>query len=549
MNGGESVNKSVEMFKLAEETVQEYIFDDASNSWSPVSAAPRQTAAESGHRHNSSKNRQPRSHSERLLITAAGEALPFSPSIAPTKNFALLQPKVVLAPANCELVAFPIDENVQSNEFLVNIEVTKAYESKKLKSFFGSKLAGKVSPEMGLKTNIDPTAFDEFKSKLDHTTIPEFVDSISLNYKELPPKNDKRNNKTKKKKHQISYQNTNINHLASSIENDAQNLSNPTTNKGSSLKMIVQPQLIGSEFSIPFSPRHMEGISSNEPNHTRNIKFASVPNSPFAGHPALVNHESTNLQPLYMNSPIEIGFGKPILQDSAITVGENERIAAIHFLGILDIPDHSRLNKITQMTLRLLGGSCCILSIVDVDRVIWKSCSWSSNVKQFAAAEEARYESFCSWVVQDETGRGVTILDMRSDPRCVHMRPKSGLEFYAGVPLITSDRKRIGTLNIRGPARSQISVIDMNILHEMAAWASGEIDTIAQHRSLEIKDKMLEARFALNTIVEESRNTEKEMPTTLMEKALNTVRDSLNASFVLILRISTDVSGYFFILI
>ena len=48
------------------------------------------------------------------------------------------------------------------------------------------------------------------------------------------------------------------------------------------------------------------------------------------------------------------------------------------------------------------------------------------------------YESFCSWVVQDETGRGMTIMDAKADPRCTHMRIKNGFEFYAGAPLITS---------------------------------------------------------------------------------------------------------------
>lgn len=153
------------------------------------------------------------------------------------------------------------------------------------------------------------------------------------------------------------------------------------------------------------------------------------------------------------------------------------------------------------MALRLLGGSCCVLSIVDVDRVVWKSCSFSGN-NASQIKEEPRYESYCSWVVQDDTGRGVTILDSKADPRCIHMRQKPGFEFYAGVPLVTIDKTKIGSLSIRGPARSQVSVVDMNILHEMAVWASGEMDTIAQQRRLEVQHDMLNARVKLTQNIE-----------------------------------------------
>lgn len=248
----------------------------------------------------------------------------------------------------------------------------------------------------------------------------------------------------------------------------------------------------------------------------------------------LVSAISSQLSPFKeMSYPI-----KPIS-----SVGENERVAALHALGILDSGDQPRLDKITQMTLRLLGGSCCVLSLVDVDRVIWKSSSWAANTSPQPPKEEARYESFCSWVVQDETGRGITILDNKTDPRCTHMRAKEGFEFYAGVPVLSSDKKKIGVLSIRGPARAQISVVDMNILFEMSVWASGELDTISQHRSLETKHQMLEARIKINLMIDAIKDTEKEVSTTVLQKALDVVRESLGATFVLLLKISAEPTG------
>ncbi|KAL5038881.1 hypothetical protein RTP6_006127 [Batrachochytrium dendrobatidis] len=262
------------------------------------------------------------------------------------------------------------------------------------------------------------------------------------------------------------------------------------------------------------------------PSLTNVLTTDSLPVFPAEGKPTY----STGLSGINANPNINIGFGSQS--------EEKERLSIIHSLGIGDFTDQPRLNKITQMTARLLGGTCCVISIVDIDKVIWKSTFWSNNPMQIK--EEPRYESFCSWVVQDDTGRGITILDSRVDPRCVHMRAKPGLEFYAGVPLTTGNRKRIGALSIRGSPRAQFSVMDMNILHEMAFWATGEIETISQKRELEFRETMLKAHIRIAKMVEKSRNIERPIASGSVEKALGIIREALRASSVLLLRFVLD---------
>jgi hypothetical protein len=245
------------------------------------------------------------------------------------------------------------------------------------------------------------------------------------------------------------------------------------------------------------------------------VKVKSIPNI----------LESSILQQLSQQLPVGPITNPPVIVNPTFlplipSIAENERVSAIHALGILESGDHPRLNKITQMTLRLLGGSCCVLSIVDVDRVLWTSSSWnqSSGASPQPPKEEPRYEAFCSWVVQDETARGITILDTKTDPRCTHMRAKFGLEFYVGVPLMTADKMKIGALSIRGPARTQFSVVDMNILFEMAGWASGEMDTISQQRSLDFKHQLSDARLKINIMVESAKDTERDASLTTLQK-------------------------------
>jgi hypothetical protein len=229
----------------------------------------------------------------------------------------------------------------------------------------------------------------------------------------------------------------------------------------------------------------------------------------------------------------------PVISQEA----EVQRLSALHSLGILDAEEHPRLNKITQMTARLLGRSCCILSLVDSDKVIWKSVTCSAPGLNIVK-EEARYESYCSWVVQDDTGRGVTILDAKTDPRCTHIRAKPGLEFYAGVPVFLGGKFKVGSLNIQGPASAQFSVIDMNILHEMSLWASGELDTIIQQKALEQRDILLQARDKLSLYCHTARTQEKEPDSRLLEKSLGVVRGALRAHCVLLLKLGPDPKGF-----
>lgn len=101
------------------------------------------------------------------------------------------------------------------------------------------------------------------------------------------------------------------------------------------------------------------------------------------------------------------------------------------------------------------------------------------------------------------------------------MRVKAGLEFYAGVPLILAGKHRIGAISIQGPASGQISLIDMNILHEMAIWASGELDTIILQKSLNDNELMLEGQNKLSTMAHTARIGEKDLEPRLLEKVIH----------------------------
>ena len=108
-------------------------------------------------------------------------------------------------------------------------------------------------------------------------------------------------------------------------------------------------------------------------------------------------------------------------------------------------------------------------------------------------------------------------MDSRNDPRCTHMRQKPNFEFYAGVPLVTSDGIRIGALSIRVPPKAQFSTMDMNLLHEMSSWAIGEIEMVSQRRDLELRELMQRARAKIGRIIDVEHEAEKALGPSVFE--------------------------------
>ena len=284
-------------------------------------------------------------------------------------------------------------------------------------------------------------------------------------------------------------------------------------------------------------------FSNSDKSHKPDLKVARIDTENVSSKSAV--SPATALPPAQLHSLGSVAHNLASTVPGVVSQEkEFNRLAAMYSLGFLNSEgENPRLNKITQMTAKLLGRSCCVLSLVDTDKVYWKSVAWSGLSSPKDITEEPRYESFCSWVVQDESGRGVTILDAKTDPRCTHMRLKQGLEFYAGVPILLGGKHKIGALSIQGPAAAQISVVDMNILHEMATWASGELDTIIRQRQINDREGLLRAREKLSVLPFAVGGKENNDPR-IMEKSLAMVRDALNAQFVLLLKLLPDSKGF-----
>lgn len=132
-------------------------------------------------------------------------------------------------------------------------------------------------------------------------------------------------------------------------------------------------------------------------------------------------------------------------QAVAVTViSENEaaRMAAVRRYAILDTPPEGTFDRIARLAAQLFDTPISIVSIVDHDRIWFKSSHGLPGVSQLA-----REPGLCSSAIE---GREPYVVESAlEDPRTREnslVTGAFGLRFYVGVPLATSDGCNLGTL-------------------------------------------------------------------------------------------------------
>ena len=128
--------------------------------------------------------------------------------------------------------------------------------------------------------------------------------------------------------------------------------------------------------------------------------------------------------------------------DLSLPADEAGRLAAVRRFEILDTPPDAALDRITALAARLFGVPIALVSIVDSDRIWFKSRYGLSGVEQVE-----RLPGLCASAILENQPWVVT--DAEHDPRTAAnplVAGPFGLRFYAGVPLTTSARHNIGVL-------------------------------------------------------------------------------------------------------
>lgn len=152
-----------------------------------------------------------------------------------------------------------------------------------------------------------------------------------------------------------------------------------------------------------------------------------------------------------------------------MTVYEEARLSVLRQLNLLDTPPSESFDRITRMASQLFNLPVAAVSLTDQDRQWFKS---RVGVDHW---EIPRFKACCGEVA-DSSGV-VVVDDLRASDRYrdSHLAA-SGIRFYAGAPLTTSDGYTLGAMCVLGTEPRQITDEERKALEDLAAMVMAQID-------------------------------------------------------------------------
>jgi two-component sensor histidine kinase len=171
-----------------------------------------------------------------------------------------------------------------------------------------------------------------------------------------------------------------------------------------------------------------------------------------------------------------------------INPNEAERLAAVRRYDILDTPPDGAFDRITRIAARLFEVPISIVSIVDEDR-IWFKSHYGLDVEAIP-----RGPGLCASAILDN--KPWVLTDAKTDPRSLTnplVAGDFGLRFYAGVPLRTHDGHNLGTLCVIDHEPRPITHTDIEQLTDLAAVVMDELELrLAAKREVEKKEALFQ---------------------------------------------------------
>jgi|26BtaG_2_1085354.scaffolds.fasta_scaffold02291_3 EAL domain-containing protein (putative c-di-GMP-specific phosphodiesterase class I)/GGDEF domain-containing protein len=152
-----------------------------------------------------------------------------------------------------------------------------------------------------------------------------------------------------------------------------------------------------------------------------------------------------------------------------MTVNEEARLSVLRQLNLLDTPPSENFDRITRMASQLFNLPIAAVSLTDRDR------QWFKSRVGVDHREIPRFKACCGQVA--DNSEFVVVNDLLASDlyRDSHLA-SSGIRFYAGAPLTTSDGYTLGAMCVLGEEPRQISDEEKKALQDLAAMVMTQID-------------------------------------------------------------------------
>jgi diguanylate cyclase (GGDEF)-like protein/PAS domain S-box-containing protein len=152
-------------------------------------------------------------------------------------------------------------------------------------------------------------------------------------------------------------------------------------------------------------------------------------------------------------------------------LAEEERLKALHALGVLDTPQEDRFDRFTRIAAAAFDAPTALVSLVDSDR------QWFKSRVGFALSETPRSLAFCSHAIAlDEL---LVVHDTHLDERFADHPLVVGapfVRFYAGQPVHSVDGQPLGTLCLLDQRPRQFGDADKRMLRDLAQMVQDELN-------------------------------------------------------------------------
>ena len=188
---------------------------------------------------------------------------------------------------------------------------------------------------------------------------------------------------------------------------------------------------------------------------------------------------------------------------------EAERIAAVQRYEILDTPRDGAFDRITRLASRMLDVPIAIITLVDHDRIWFKSAQGLEGVEQID-----RVPGLCASAI---LANGPWIVDdARNDPRTMAnplVAGEFGLQFYAASQLRTADGYNLGTLCVIDREPRSLDEGQVEVLTDLAGLVVDELELRLAarrqaRRATELNDDVVQALAVAKLQLESGRDEE-----------------------------------------
>ena len=150
---------------------------------------------------------------------------------------------------------------------------------------------------------------------------------------------------------------------------------------------------------------------------------------------------------------------------------EADRLAALYELHVLDTAPEKDFDDIVKLASTVCDVPMSLVSLIDVDRQ-WFKAKIGTDL-----TEAPRDLSFCGQAI---LGRDVLVVpDTREDPRFAEnpaVGIDSGVRFYAGAPLMTSDGFALGTLCVMDSRPRELDTEQVQALRALARQVTSQLE-------------------------------------------------------------------------